>query len=380
MCEMDFDFVGSGRIFLILFIIFAISTVIQLIYITGIFFRIAFYKKVDTPDVMRPVSVVIAAKNEYYNLQKNLPLILGQDYPDFEVVVVNDSSDDDSHDLLKDFAKEDEKLKIVNIPESLNFFSGKKFPLSIGIKSAKNEIIILTDADCRPKSSKWLKIIQSNFSEKKSIVLAYGGYEEKKGLLNKFIQFDTLQIAIQYLSYFLIGQPYMGVGRNLAYRKSLFYDNKGFTSHYKIPSGDDDLFINKVANKRNTCIEIDPDSHTVSAPKTRLKDWIRQKRRHIVTGKYYKFKHKILLGSYSLSRFLFFATFISLVSVVYNINVVLPLFILRLAGFLVLHNFCMKKFAVKNLLVISPLLEIIFVIFTPIMIISGFLHKREKWK
>jgi len=377
---MVFDFTSPDRIFLIFFVIFIISTVIQFSFIFGIFFRLIFFKKISKPDILQPVSVVISARNEYFNLRKNLPLILEQDYPDFEVVVVNDSSDDETYELLRSIAKEDKKLKIVNIPESLNFFSGKKFPLSIGIKSAKNDIIILTDADCWPKTANWIERIQSNFNEKKSIVLGYGGYEEKKGLLNKLIQFDTLHIAIQYLSYSLAGQPYMGVGRNLAYRKSLFFESKGFTSHYKIPSGDDDLFINKAANKHNICIEIDPESHTISSPKIKFKDWMHQKRRHLVTGKYYKTKHKILLGSYGVSKFLFYATFFSLLGFIYNINIVLPLFILRLASFLILYKFCMKKFAIKNLLLISPLLEIFFVIFTPMIVISGFLHKKDKWK
>ena len=377
---MLFDLVDPERFYYIFFIIFIVSTIIQCAFIFGIYYRLIFFKKKRNPCALQPVSVVISARNEYFNLKKNLPFILEQDYPDFEVLVVNDSSDDETYELLKSIAKEYPKLKIVNIPESLNFFTGKKFPLSIGIKSAKNEIIILTDADCRPISPEWLKTIAENFDENTEIVLGYGAYEERKGLLNKLIRFDTLQIAIQYLSYSLAGFPYMGVGRNLAYRKSLFYKNKGFTSHYKIQSGDDDLFINKVANKKNTCIEIEPDSFTVSTPKIRFKNWIHQKHRHLETGKYYKTKHKILLGSYSLSRFLFYLSFVILIAVLYNIRIILPLFFIRLASFIVLYKFCTKKFEVKKLLLISPLIEIFFVIFTPMLLLSGLFHKKDKWK
>lgn len=378
---MLFDFVELQRFYFIIFIIFIVSTVIQLTYIFFIHFRLIYkgQQKGDSASP-EPVSIVISAKNEYFNLKKNLPKILEQDYPDFEVLVVNDSSDDDSYELLKEMAKGNPRLKIVNIPESLNFFKGKKFPLSIGIKSAKNDIIILTDADCCPRSPNWIKSLQSNFNEHTEIVLGYGAYEERKGFLNKLIQFDTLQIAIQYLSFALAGSPYMGVGRNLAYRKSLFYRNKGFTSHYKIQSGDDDLFINKVANKNNTRIEIEPESHTVSSPKLKFKNWVQQKQRHLETGKYYKTKHKFLLGAYSLSRFLFYLCFIILIINIYNIKVLLPLFFIRLISFFVLYNFCTKKLEVKKLLLISPLLEIFFVIFTPILIISGFFHKKDKWK
>jgi glycosyltransferase involved in cell wall biosynthesis len=370
----------SAFILFVFYILFIVVTVIQLFYFWAIYARLLFYKKSYSKDLIKPVSVVISAKNEYLNLRNNLPIILNQNHPDFEVVVVNDSSDDETLELLEDIAKQENKLKIVNIPQSLNFFTGKKFPLSIGIKSAKNDIIVLTDADCRPVSENWLRKIQSNFQGDKTIVLGYGGYEKRKGFLNKIIQYDTLQIAIQYMSYALLKIPYMGVGRNLAYSKSLFYDNKGFTSHYKIQSGDDDLFINKVANKHNTSIEIDPDTHTLSTPKKSFAEWIRQKRRHIGTGKYYKGKHKFLLGLYSLSRFMFLAFFIFLIASAYNINIILPLFILRLISFLIVYKFCMKKFAVNNLLVISPFLEIFFVIFIPIVVISGILHKKDKWK
>lgn len=375
LVQLDADLV-----LFILYIIFISVTAIQVFYFWGIFARLLFFNKRSDEEIIQPVSVVISAKNEYFNLKNNLPLILNQDHPDFEVVVVNDSSDDETLELLEDISKIDKKLRIVNIPQSLNFFTGKKFPLSIGIKSAKNDIIVLTDADCRPASERWLRKMQSNLKEGKNIVLGYGGYESRNGLLNKLIQFDTLQIAIQYLSYALAKVPYMGVGRNLAYRKSLFYDNKGFTSHYKIQSGDDDLFINKVANENNTSIEIDPESHTISTPKKSFSEWVRQKRRHLGTGKYYKSKHKFLLGLYSLSKFLFYAIFIILIAFVYNINIILPLFILRLISFLIVYKICMKKFAVNNLLLISPFLEIFFVIFIPILIGSGLLHKIDKWK
>ena len=207
---MVFDFIKDNVLFSILFFIFSISAFIQLIYYWVLFSRLAFYRAKSRKRTKEPVSVVICAKDEYENLQTNLPLILEQDYKEFEVVVVNDASEDDTAELLTDLSLKYKNLKIVDIKADLNFFKGKKFPLSIGIKSAKNDIILLTDADCKPESKNWISHMQSAFTGDKKIVLSYGAYEKKKGILNKIIRFDTLHIAIQYLSYALAGIPYMG--------------------------------------------------------------------------------------------------------------------------------------------------------------------------
>ena len=364
----------------VIFLIFSISALIQLIYYWKIYGGFAFYKKKQISGSGQAVSVVISARNEYQNLKKNIPLILEQNYPDFEVVVVNDSSTDDSDDLLKDFSEKYNNLKVVKLKENLNFFSGKKFPLSLGIKSAKNELIILTDADCRPKSPKWISSIEANFSNNKEIVLAYGRYEKRKGLLNKIIRFDTIQIAIQYFSFALIGKPYMGVGRNLAYRKSLFYKNKGFISHYKVNSGDDDLFINSVANKQNTSVEFHPESHTISAPETSFPRWIKQKRRHLLTGKYYKTKFKILIGGFSLSQGLFYLTLIFLLANLYNIIIVLSVYFVRFISQLFIMKKSFNQLDEKGLLWLSPIFEIFFMLLIPFCSFTNIFIKQKKWK
>lgn len=342
--------------------------------------RLAFYKKSSDLKHQHPVSVVIAARNEYFNLMENLPLILEQDYPDFEVVVVNNSSNDESEYLLKELSEKYDKLKIVNIRENVNFFKGKKFPLSVGIKSAKNELLLLIDADCKPSSTKWIENMQSAFDEKTQIVLGYGPYLQKKGFLNTLIRFDTVQIAIQYLSYALSGLTYMGVGRNLAYTKSLFHNSKGFSSHYKIMSGDDDLFINSVTNRRNTKIMVNAESFTYSESEESFSNWIKQKKRHLSTGKYYKFKHKLLLGLYSLSLFLFYLTGIFLLFLMFKIEIVASLFALKLISQIFIFKKCMIKLNEKNLLLISPILEIMLLFINPVLSFSNLIVKTNKWK
>ena len=365
---------------LIVFIIFIACTIKQLLFYWGIFSRLAFFREKKKIIKKQPVSVVLCAKNEYYNLKKNLQVILEQDYFDFEVVVVNDSSNDESIDLLNELSTKYQNLKIVDIKQNLNFFSGKKFPLSLGIKSAKNELILLTDADCKPSSKNWISKMVSNFGNKTEIVLGYGPYYKRKDFLNKLIRFDTLHIAIQYLSFSMCGLTYMGVGRNLAYRKSLFYKSKGFISHYKIKSGDDDLFINRVANKNNTQIEIDPETFTFSEAEKTFSGWIKQKKRHLSTGKYYKKKFLFFLENFSLSQSLFYPTFIILLCFNYNIYFILSLFIIRLLSQLFILKKCMNKLNEKKLLVLSPFLELILIILNPFLLLSNLFVKQNKWK
>lgn len=374
---MNFDL---HIVFPYLFYAFCAVTAVQLFYFWGIFARFAFYKKKPVNLSFPPVSVVIAAKNEYHNLKDNLPVILNQDYPDFEVVVVNDASDDETIFLLQDLEREYKHLKIVNIAQDLNFFKGKKFPLSLGIKSAKNEVLLLTDADCIPGSPNWIREMAGNFDSKTEIVLGYGPYEKKNNLLNMIIRYDTIMTAIQYFSFALTGMPYMGVGRNLAYTKQLFIRNKGFISHYTISSGDDDLFINKVATSRNTAIEIHPDSYAVSPAKNIFRDWWYQKRRHLSTGQYYKPKHKIVLGMYSGSLALMVLLFVALLLVRFNVYIVLGIFATRLISKLVIFKNSMRRLNEKKLLLISPLFELFLLGFFPLILLANLVIKQSKWK
>ena len=259
-----------------------------------------------------PVSVVICARDEANNIVTNLPGVLVQQYSTtHEIVLVNDNSEDESKYLLEEFRKSFKNLNVVSLTQEAKMINGKKFPLSIGIKSAKYETLLLTDADCVPASEHWMRLMQDGYGENTEIVLGYGAYKKKPGILNKLIRFETFQTALQYLSYALAGLPYMGVGRNLSYKKDVFIRNKGFSSINQMPSGDDDLFINQVANSKNTAIVVDKDAHTLSEPKTTFNNWMNQKYRHYTTSKYYKAKHSILLGLYAISQFLIYPLLIT---------------------------------------------------------------------
>ena len=292
----------------IIFYSLAAITAIQLFYYCWFFSRIAFYKKKEKDrSQQHPVSVIVCARDEDENLARHLPGLLVQQYRStYEVIVVNDNSLDDSKYILQELKKTFKSLEIVELTQEAKLITGKKYPLSIGIREAHHEILLLTDADCVPASENWVEYMQDSYRDNTEIVLGYGAYHKAPGLLNKLIRFETFHTALQYLSYALAGMPYMGVGRNLSYKKGLFLRHKGFSSINHIPSGDDDLFINKAASSRNTAVCLHPEAFTLSVPQKTWSGWMKQKSRHYTTAKYYKRQHKILLGLYSFTQFAFY--------------------------------------------------------------------------
>ncbi|MFW6020178.1 MAG: glycosyltransferase [Bacteroidales bacterium] len=383
--QMFLDFSLQG-IWGIVFILFGVVWLMLMLYFWVVFSRLAFYKvpssedKKQEKDFSPPVSVVISAKNEAYNLSQFLPDILEQDYPDYEVIVVNDASVDETADILDDMKRKYAHLKVINLYENVNFFKGKKFPLSVGIRSAKHEHLLLTDADCRPAGKLWIRSMISCYNDQTEIVLGYGKYEEGKGLLNKLQRYDTVFTALQYFSFALMGMPYMGVGRNLSYLKRLFKQTRGFSSHYKIKSGDDDLFINKVANKKNTNICLKKESFTISKGIHSIGQWITQKRRHLTTGQYYKPKHKFWLNLFGIGRLLFWITLIALLIRFYNGIYVILAGAVMLFTYLFILKRVMNNLDERKLLFIAPFLDIC-VLFTYLFIsFANQIRKPDKWK
>jgi glycosyltransferase involved in cell wall biosynthesis len=297
----------------LIFYIFCGAAFFQLFYFLFFYLRLANYKPKEVKVTQYPpVSIIICARNEDTNLKKNLPKILSQDYPAFEVIVVDDNSDDGTTEYLFFLSQKEPRLKRTKTGNSNRMMAGKKFPLTLGLRAAANDLVLLTDADCYPASNQWLKHMVAGYAGGKEIVLGYGAYEKKSDSLNRRIRYETVITALNYFSYALARLPYMGVGRNLSYNKSLFFNTNGFFDHRHIPSGDDDLFINKVANKRNTEIVIHPEAFTYSEPKETREDWIEQKNRHLSTAKYYRFKHQFWLGLQPISHILFWFTSIYL--------------------------------------------------------------------
>ncbi len=362
-------------------LVFGLCLLIQCYYYLGGFLKLALYNKRPANTNKPPVSVVICARNEEENIQQFLPLILNQNYPAFEVIVVNDCSWDNSYDLLKEMALTHSNLKVANIKEVEGREHGKKFAMTIGIKAALYDTLILTDADCYPSSPDWISSIMESYEPGKDIVLGYGKYEKKSGLLNTMIRFDTFIIAAQFLSMALRGKAYMGVGRNLSYNKNLFFQVKGFASHIHIESGDDDLFINEVATPSNTAIVIDKGSSTVSEPKTTWKSWFLQKKRHVSTAKYYKPAHKSALVTEPLTWYFLYFSCIAGFILQYNVLILISGLVLRALLQIVILHAIARKLDDADLGWKAPFLEVFQRIFIyPVYFISTFFVRKRKWR
>lgn len=326
------------------------------------------------------ISVVICARNEKDNLEKNLPEVLGQDYPEFEVIVVNDASDDGSSEVLSSFAASSSLLKIFNIAPEEKKRPGKKQALTKGIQAASHEIVLLTDADCRPLSEQWINRMAAHFSDKsRDIVMGYGAYAGSNSLLNYFIRFDTAYVAMQYFSFALAGQPYMATGRNMAYRKSLFKGFGGFADHEHISSGDDDLFVNRAARAGNVDLEYSVPAHTVSVPEQKWGDFFRQKLRHYTTGMHYRFRHQLMLFLLHSSHAFFIAGIIVLIPYVKGFHLIYPLIISRFFLQMLIFKVSLKKLGENNLWLFFPFFDVFFAIFNPVIVLLSQFISKKKW-
>lgn len=368
---------------LVLLGVLAIFLVIQLFYYLFFYLRVALAHRsteIQQDADLPPVSIVICARDEELNLKAFLPSVLEQDYPNYEVVVVNDCSTDDTDVLLDLFSRKYQHLRFTTIKQDYKFSHGKKLALTIGIKAAKHEWLLLTDADCKPASNLWLATMASRFNADTEVVLGYGGYFPKKGILNKLIRFDSFFIALQYLGFAMAGKPFMGVGRNLAYRKELFFRNKGFASHAHIFSGDDDLFIHEVANKKNTKVEFRHQSHTLSNPKETFKAWFQQKKRHFTTGPHYRGSIKLALALEPLSRLFFWSLAIFLLTFPNLLWIVLATIGFRLLVNGVIIKIAMNRLNERKIFIPSLVYDLLSPLFHfAIHVANRLTPRRSKW-
>ena len=363
---------------IVLISILAFAGIVQIFYYIIFYIRIIFKDKTKKEDFTEALSVVICARNEGENLKKYIPLIAEQSYNNFEIVIVNDCSADDTEFILDFLEKKYKNLRHTTIKEDSKFSHGKKLALTIGIKSAKNEHLILTDADCYPASENWLKEISQNFSETKKIIISYGAFEKGKGFLNKFIRYDNFFNSIQFLSFAKAGIPYMGTGRNMAYTKSLFIENKGFASHYNIMSGDDDLFVNENASIKNTAPICNAESFTYSPAKKSFTKFYQQKIRHLSTAKKYKFIHKLLLSLEPFSRITYYSFSILILSLLFNYLILAFVIFVFIIKFTVL-KLASNKMKEKDLFIFSLIFDMFLPIFYLFLHTNNVLVKRRKW-
>jgi glycosyltransferase involved in cell wall biosynthesis len=352
---------------------------IQVFFYFYFYLRIHRYRKANAKQTQDPVSVIICAKNEAENLRKFLPLVLEQEYPVFQVVVVNDGSRDETAAILVEMQKKYAHLYVTQIEHTHPYPHARKLAQTIGVKAATYDQLLFIDADCRPAGPNWIQCMQSNFTPKKEIVLGYGAYERKKGLANRFLRMDTVWSAQVYMSFAIRGIPSIGVGRNLAYRRSLFFNNKGFANQLHLQPGDDDLFINQTSNKTNTAIEIDPEGATIAQALPTFNDWLRQKRSHLTTSLHYRPLHRFLTGLEVVSREYFYISIIVLLSFWKFPGYLVILLLFRWIMHLWIFKLTMKRFQEKGLLLFSLVYDLIMPVISGVLIMKTKLKRGNKF-
>ncbi|MCH6197998.1 glycosyltransferase [Aquiflexum sp. LQ15W] len=374
----------------ILWIVFFVSLAIQLFYLLILFGRFAFFYKKKTEmssSEKEPVTVVIAAHNERTNLKKIIPLLFQQDYPNFDIMVINDRSYDGTKKVLEQLMAIYPRLRTVTVTYTPSHVTSKKYALTLGIKVAKNDVLLLTDADCRPKTDKWIELMTAPVRVKgKDFALGFSQYESKNGFLNKWIQLETIWTAIQYFSFAIWKSPFMGVGRNLCYRRSFFMSKKAFKGLWHIECGDDDLFVNLHADSSNVAVVVDPDSMTYSVPKSTWEEYFIQKKRHFHAGKYYSTSNKQKVGWYAFSHFLYWVTSLALLifSVFHQnweqILVIMGIMVVRSILVTSIFRASRKKLEGNIKVFWSLIFDVMYIGYFWILGSLGYLSKKVKWK
>jgi glycosyltransferase involved in cell wall biosynthesis len=367
----------------LVFILFLLCTAIQL-YWLSIFLTVSFEPKTGNehagPTVLpEGVSVIVCAHDQLHNLRNLIPVLMSQDYPAFEVIIVDDRSQDGTQDWLRHQEATISNLKVLQVSDVPQGFNPKKYALSQGIALAQYELLLLTDADCLPVSSNWIKNMKRCYQSQIEIVLGYSGYNQESGLLNKLIRYETLLTGIQYLTRALRSQPYMGVGRNLSYRKSFFQKVGGLKEVMPITGGDDDLLVNKHANSVNTTCCLSQEAVVKSIPKTSWKAYFWQKLRHLSVGKHYKNRDKWILGIFSVTHIIFWSSFVSLLITQTLVIWVSAGFLLRqLALSLIVGRWSRKLGEGTNAFYV-PLLDFIYSLFYLFTGLAALTTKKITW-
>ncbi len=364
---------------IILLALLGICVLVQLYYVLLYFLPLAKHEDPE-PGVQHPVSVIVAAHNELENLMQLLPALIDQEYPEFEVILVNDRSKDDTEFYTYELERQFPNFRVVTVKKTPDYLNPKKYALALGIRAARYEHLLFTDADCMPSSNRWIESMQSGYQNGTEVVLGYSPYAQIKGFLNSLIRYETLLTAIQYLSHANKGRAYMGVGRNLSYTKTCFFRNKGFASHIKTTGGDDDLFVRDAARNSKVSIVISKDSQTASIPKKTFREWIIQKRRHLSVGGQYRAADRRRIGAFVASNILFYILVIILLVLNSHLAILGALAGIRYLAVFPVYVLAARRLGEKLPLPMLPVLDLVYFFYYLFLGVSVLMYKRFRWK
>jgi cellulose synthase/poly-beta-1,6-N-acetylglucosamine synthase-like glycosyltransferase len=351
----------------------------QLIWVLFTYLKLALHRetaKGSTPEV----SVIITARNEEDNLFQLLPFILNQNYPRFEVIVVNFQSTDDSTHILKALQREHTHLKVIEIQRNKHLSNGKKLPITAAVKGAKYDHLLFTDADCKPSSKNWIRGMAGCFSSKKQIIIGYSPVKKVNTFSNWLIRLDATFSAMNSISTAKAGMPFTAEGRNMGYTKHVFSEVNGFKSHYSIQPGEDDLFVQQAAKKGNYTICLNNEAFSVLDSEPSWKEWLQiQSIKHSTRERYSLIK-KVLLGIYPLSLVFMYLSFITLlmISKVNGLNMIIIGTILLLKW--IIFGVILSRIKEKQFIAGVLIWDVLYAIAAPILYYSPDHSTRSSWK
>ncbi len=358
-----------------------------LLYYLVFYGRFAFRKEKSVGESadFPPISIVITARDEAHHLIQSLPLLLTQDYPKFEVVLVNDKSRDETPQIVLEYKSRFPNLHYVDLATSISNLAGKKFPLANGIQAAKYDLLVFTDASCAPASPYWLQNVASKMIRKKKVVLGHTTFESCKGFMNKWLHYDALQTSIQAFSYNIAGMPVMANGYNLAYDGSLFFANREvFVAQARMPFGEDSIFISQVAKPDTVAVAASPDSVVVQ-PRISFSKWFQQKKYDLVCRGFYTFAPRFWMKLFNWLSFLFYVAvaFAAVVAVWQQawlyLGIAALLFALKVGMQYLTFAKSSKKLNEREAIPLLFLFDFLFTLLQPwICLASKF--EKSKWK
>ncbi|MBQ0016991.1 MAG: glycosyltransferase [Bacteroidales bacterium] len=382
---MNFSFVFAETYNIVLLSVAVVTLIYLFVYYGVTFMRVSRKQRQQESsskyhNLQPEVSIVVVASSQANLLREHLVQLLEQTYPTFEVVVVDYQSHDDTPFVLKVLSAQYPNLKCVRMSEDINLFQSRLYPLSIGIRSAKYDTIVLVEPACVPSDKNWLTALMGGYrSDDDKIVLGYTHLNVRKGLLGCLEKYDNLVYHCSFLSAASLNVPYTGCGWNLSYRRSFFFDRGAFIQFYDEADEADDLFVNHNANKHNTNYVITNKSMMqVSAPET-FKEWHLLRRHRIATRKLYSSWRSTYISLTPLMTILFYAACVMMFVNNLTIPWVIPvaLLLIKFLWQIVCVAQVSKSFSLGNIHWAAPLLELYFIIANIILPLTPIKTKRR---
>lgn len=384
---MNFENVLNSTYTLVLLALLVLSFVALCLYYGLVWLRVGRCKKdvvsrqTSVAASQPSVSVVMVVHNESEFLKKSMPYLLEQDYPDFEVVVVDYMSTDDTHYVLHICAENYPQLKPITLKHDVNMFQGKKYPLSIGVKSATKDVILLTEAESVPKSFDWISNMVQGYSGGTQMVIGYNLVKGNGTLLGAFQQYENMAYNASYIGAALMGNPYTATGRNLSYRRDFFFKQGGFISHYSIPDGADDLFVNQNANSRNSALILNSEASVISEPRNTFGLWHQDRAHRLYTRRYYGWGDRLMLSVYPLSQIVFLAALVLLfIGGIFPWQILVAVLALKIIWQIMCSLPLAKKFEIKKIHFFSPFFEFYFLFANTFLTYFALRRKKKQWR